>query len=94
MFRYGPAVVHTAVGGVVLGFLASQPDCSADECLRTLFLGASVVGWIVTAISVVVLERGPTGSRIVSWILPFLWPPVAWAAALSLFLWFPSLGSA
>jgi hypothetical protein len=32
--------------------------------------------------------------RLLAWLVPLLWPPIAWAASLGLFLAFPQLGGA
>ena len=93
--RRGPLILHAAVGIALVVLVAQGPRCGHDECLRDLFLVVMVVAWGVAAVSVRLLAGSERGRlRVAAWAIPFAWPPLAWAAALGLFLLFPALGGA
>jgi hypothetical protein len=90
----GPLLLHAAVGTAVITFSARIP-CGEDECLALLYTGASAGAWTLTVPLVVLASAaGSRALRALAWVVPLLWPPVAWAAALALFLAYPSLGGA
>ncbi len=88
--RYAPLAVHAVIGAAALGWLSQQAACGEDECLRTLSLVVFGVVWMLAAAVIALSVR--FGARMLAWTIPFLWLPVAWAAALGLWLLFPSLG--
>jgi hypothetical protein len=82
----GPLALHALVGAVVIAYAAQVP-CGSDQCLGPLYTGTSAVVWLLAA----PLVRLAAGRSLVAWLLPFLWAPIAWAAALGLYAAFPSL---
>jgi hypothetical protein len=92
--RLGPLLLHAVVGAVVIGFAAQIP-CGSDECLSALYTGVSAGVWAVTApVAGIGARAGMRELRLLAWLVPLLWPPIAWAAAFGLFLAFPQLGGA
>ncbi len=85
-----PLLLHAGIGAAALVWLASQPACGSDECLRNLFLGVLGVVWLLGAAWIALSARSVP--RILTWAIPFVWLPVGWLAALALWLLFPSLG--
>jgi hypothetical protein len=75
--------------------VAQGPRCGHDECLRDLLLAVVLAVWALTAVSVHLLTRSERrGLQIAAWAVPLVWPPLAWAAAIGLFLLSPALGGA
>jgi len=85
-----PLLLHAGIGAAVLVWLASQPACGSDECLRNLFLGGLGVAWLLATALIALSAR--SARRILAWAILFVWLPVGWLAALALWLLFPSLG--
>jgi hypothetical protein len=91
----GPIVLHVVAGAVVFILLIRSPNCSEDECLRTLALVVSTVTWSAALALIVVLGRmGRPVLQALAWATAVLWVPIAWTSALALFVAVPSLGGA
>ena len=90
-----PPVVLHAVAGVALVVVSLRMPCGSDECLGPLYAGASAVVWALAVPVVFAAARSSLREvRVVAWVAPLLCVPLAWAAALTLFFLFPSLGGA
>jgi hypothetical protein len=80
--RQGPFVLHLLVGLLVIGGIVVLNALESGENWAPIFLPAVVVVWALVAVAVRLLADAPRPLWFFSWLLPFVWPALAWAITL------------
>ena len=84
--RSGPFVVHAGLGlaalfVLVVGHYASRPG----ESYALYFIPPALVVWMLLACVVVLLAKEPGPPRLFAWLVPFVFPLLAFGVSLAFF---------